>query len=49
MPLRRQLHISVMVLYDGRWLTGQVNVEHLVRHTYQVRATGVADTTHLLS
>lgn len=52
MSLRRQLRFSLillLVLDNGRWLAGQVDVEHLVRDTYQVRATGVADTTHLLS
>jgi hypothetical protein len=46
-PLRLLLILGV--LDDGRWLAGQVDVEHLIRHTDQVRATRVADGARLLS
>jgi len=45
--LRRLLILGV--LKDGRGLAGQVDVEHLVRHTDQMRATRVAHGTRLLS
>ena len=47
-PYQRRLLI-LGVLEDGRWLAGQVDVEHLVRHADQVRATRVADGARLLS
>ena len=37
------------VLEDGRGLASQVDVEHLVRHTDQVRATRIAHGARLLS
>ena len=46
-PLRLLLILGV--LDDGRGLAGQVDVEHLVRHTDQVRATRVAHGARLLS
>jgi hypothetical protein len=47
--LGRHITVVLGVLMDGWGLASQVDVEHLVRHTDQVRATRIAHGARLLS